>query len=619
MPAPSTPMRTIALLLAACGLAAGAVPARAQNALGSGRALDANLQQGGGRINPPGRNSNFAQEVRLRNAIVTGNAPGGASFRGDAGYLAADDFRGNTGENTLYDFQRDSLYSGLATRGIRNIDALRAQMSLATGGAPTFNTGGLFIQRAGAGASVADLSYSQPSLSIDPFATRVGSMRSTAAFVGSQSIEPQFFGSTQDQNGQPYAIGSSPLRGVIAQPLLVNNEPAVAPLPTIPGADAVPSTNTTRPATPGAPGAAGQAQQQPGGLTFNPADLRADDDEQPALRPGQVNQTPTTGRVSDAVEPQSLGTNNISNRLAPRSAYDSVIAGFTAPADAVAAETDADAAPPTPGSIPDIELPAGDAPADGTPGGPGSTSANFLQRVENLRREILGLPPLGEDEPEDQGAQPLKVIDPETGEEVEPPAKSEALRSVRERAAQTFGEAAAPALDTLVPSGADPTLYNRYLREGENMLRAERWFDAEEAFTRAINRRTGDPIASAGRVSAQLGASMYLSAIVNLRALFSAHPEMAAVKFREGLFLSGERLQQVVLYLRDEAAKNRPFARDAAVLLAYIGYQTGDSREVKNAFAAYDLNAMNLSVEPDPLVEMLKGAWMDAPERRRAR
>src|SRR5690606_29097744 len=75
--------RTLALaVVAATGLAA---PASAQNAHGSGRALDANLQQGGSRYNPPGRNANIAEEVRFRNAIVTGNAPGGLSFRGDAG------------------------------------------------------------------------------------------------------------------------------------------------------------------------------------------------------------------------------------------------------------------------------------------------------------------------------------------------------------------------------------------------------------------------------------------------------------------------------------------------------------------------------------------------------
>src|SRR5690606_18936069 len=191
-----------------------------------------------------------------------------------------------------YDFQRDSLYSGLATRNIRNIDALRTQMSLATGGAPTFDSGGLFSQRAGSGASVADLGAGRPQVSIDPFSTRIGSLRSTASYIGAGSVEPQFFGTTQDQSGQPYAIGSSPLRGVIAQPLLVNPEGPQAALPQLPGTATLPSAASAQ--------AAAQPTQpaaQPGqGLTFNPADL-ARADEPASQRPGQVNQTPTSNRV----------------------------------------------------------------------------------------------------------------------------------------------------------------------------------------------------------------------------------------------------------------------------------------------------------------------------------
>ena len=115
----------LALLALAGSLASVTPGALAQNALGDGRALDANLQQGAGRQNAPGRNSNFAEEVRFRNAIVTGNAPGGMSFRGEAGYLSSDDFRAPLGSDNLFSFQRDSLYSA-SRRGIRGVDALRA-------------------------------------------------------------------------------------------------------------------------------------------------------------------------------------------------------------------------------------------------------------------------------------------------------------------------------------------------------------------------------------------------------------------------------------------------------------------------------------------------------------
>ncbi|MGP1309523.1 MAG: hypothetical protein ACTS27_04920, partial [Phycisphaerales bacterium] len=389
-----------ATLATVCGLTLG-LPAAAQNALGDGTAHDANFQQGGSRVNPRGRNANFGQEVRFRNAIVTGNAPGGASFRGDAGYLASDDFRGDTGLNTLYDFQRDSLYSGLATRGIRNIDALRAQMSLATGGAPTYDTGGLFIQRAGAGTSVADIRFNQPQLSIDPFTSRIGSMRSTSAYIGAQSIEPQFFGSTRDQNGEPYAIGSSPLRGLIAQPLLVAPESPQSPLPELPGMNTVPVAGDQRtPGAAGTPGGPNAAQPATGGLTFNPNDLGAGDDEEESTpRPGQVNQTPQSNRISGEVDPQNLGTNAISNRVPARSAYDSIMAEFQ-----ITADEEPDAPAPTRATMPQIPQP-GDEAEEPT----AEQNRSFLERVEQLRREILGLPAEDDaDEPER-----LDIIDPE--------------------------------------------------------------------------------------------------------------------------------------------------------------------------------------------------------------
>jgi hypothetical protein len=388
---------------------------------------------------------------------------------------------------------------------------------------------------------------------------------------------------------------------VIAQQLFMNPD-ALAPLPQLPGNVVAPTgaSPANREQNPG-------DGLTPGGLVFNPRDLPAIDGasnattEEPAPpRPGQIVQTPMSNRIAGEVPRDSLGTNEISDRITPRSPYESIISEFITPIqapsdDAEDADTD-------------------DAPAESREQVAADTRS-FLDRVEDLRREILGLPPR-DDEVEAEGAEALEVIDARTGEVVEATESLGGVESVRERAAKTFGEATTPTLKSLASSGADTSVFGRYLREGEGYLKAQRWFDAEESFTRAINRQSGDPIASAGRISAQLGAGMYLSASVNLRALFSAHPEMAAVRFRPDLFLSGNRLQQVQLYLRDESVKERPFARDAAILLAYIGYQTGDLREVRNAFNAYDRNAMSLSVEPDPLVEMLKGAWIDAPERR---
>src|SRR5262245_47216280 len=114
-----------ALVAAVCGLSAGAW---GQNA------LDRNQQLGAGRANPA--RPDFAEEVRFRNAIVTGNVPGGLSFRGDVGYRAPGEFMGSLGSNQGYTFRRDSFFSGLGGVGIRGTDALQYQFAMTTGNTP---------------------------------------------------------------------------------------------------------------------------------------------------------------------------------------------------------------------------------------------------------------------------------------------------------------------------------------------------------------------------------------------------------------------------------------------------------------------------------------------------
>ena len=80
---PKNALLTAAILI----LAAGAPPAEAQNALGDGRVLDANPRVGSGGLNPAGRD--FAAEVRFRNAIVTGNAPGATAISIEVGEIPA--------------------------------------------------------------------------------------------------------------------------------------------------------------------------------------------------------------------------------------------------------------------------------------------------------------------------------------------------------------------------------------------------------------------------------------------------------------------------------------------------------------------------------------------------
>src|SRR5690606_2294464 len=80
--------------------------------------------------------SDLAAEMRFRNAVVTGNAPGGLSFRGDVGYRAAGEFTGRLGADDTFSFRRDTVYSGLGGMGLRGTDSLQYQFALTTGMRP---------------------------------------------------------------------------------------------------------------------------------------------------------------------------------------------------------------------------------------------------------------------------------------------------------------------------------------------------------------------------------------------------------------------------------------------------------------------------------------------------
>lgn len=111
---PRQMVRVAAAALAAATLFGAAAPALAQNALGDGHLLDANLSTTS-RYNQP--KQGFLLN-RINEAIVTGTAPGGSYFRGDVGYSSPFAFRGTVAGRSVFDFERGSYYSGIgAQRG----------------------------------------------------------------------------------------------------------------------------------------------------------------------------------------------------------------------------------------------------------------------------------------------------------------------------------------------------------------------------------------------------------------------------------------------------------------------------------------------------------------------
>lgn len=156
-------------------------------------------------------------------------------------------------------------------------------------------------------------------------------------------------------------------------------------------------------------------------------------------------------------------------------------------------------------------------------------------------------------------------------------------------------------------------LHTLHMRRGEEALAQARFFEAEELFTAAIAANPDDPMASAGRVNAEVGAGLYRSAAFNLRTLFSRYPEMIPALFAENLFPSESRVTQIRDALREHVEKRRPFARDAALLMAYIGFQRQRPGDIEAAFNAMDVMDIEQSTTPTDLERVLREVWLSEP------
>ncbi len=228
-------------LIASCAAVGLCAAASAQNALGDGRALDNNLNI---RSRYNAARPNIASELAFRNSIVTGNAPGGLSFRGDVGYRAPGEFEGELGANDLFSFRRDSLRSGMAGMGIRGTEALQYQLALTTGNRPPANLVGRYtLKRFGAAVTAGEVRTvrdpeSQPGLqqrpSIDPEADDRGTLlwmlRSPSAYMSNSALQASAMRQVRAANSGIYTMVASPLRGVRLSPV-----PELARPPETPG------------------------------------------------------------------------------------------------------------------------------------------------------------------------------------------------------------------------------------------------------------------------------------------------------------------------------------------------------------------------------------------------
>lgn len=155
-----------------------------------------------------------------------------------------------------------------------------------------------------------------------------------------------------------------------------------------------------------------------------------------------------------------------------------------------------------------------------------------------------------------------------------------------------------PSLDRL--TGELEGEFAQWMREGEDALTEDRFFEAERAFSEALSIVSNYPLALAGKAHSQLGAGLYRSAALSLRNLLTRHPEMAFFEFDESVMPSQGRLTDLLGTLR--ILSKRGALNDDGLLLAYTGRLAGDEAGIREG--------VNLLSPDDPLLPLLRRAWL---------
>lgn len=559
--------KTLPSVIEAVALVAGlAVSAHGQTALGTGRGLERDLRKNGTGNTPP---RDFGAEVRLRNSMVTGNAAGGRSLRIAAPYSDPADFRDSLGSSDIFAFRRDTLYSGLGGRGYRGTEGLQYQFGWSTGG----SSGGLTASAldAQAGREATSLT-NQVSTETSPtrFATRswdvaapvTGSMRSTASFTSTRSLTPTAIGLRQTEEGGREIVAASTLLGLRAI-TLEKQETWNQPLGVVP--------------------ASAQPQSPTGNVTLKPSDT-------PATNP--------LGAQPAGTRPEATGEKQPGSTTAQRTAYDDLRArldAYASPTKKSGEDASSTDAKPATGSTPGTKPESTAKPS--TPGSDAKSEkpepSAWEQRLESLRSSL-------------RKAESSKASDADA-----PPLDASTIRAIREA-----GQEKRTATSITEPLGRT-NIFAEHVKAAEKALADERYFDAEERFARAITVRSGDANALAGRINAQLGSGLFVSAAVNLRTLAVTKPEAIGMIFEDNLLPSRARQAALITQLRGNIAPDAQVEsrvpKESALLLAYLGYQRSDQvlvREGLNAFAT------RATAEEQVLLTFLRGVWLgeEAPK-----
>lgn len=495
-------------------------------------------------------------EIRFRDAVVTGNAPSFLSFRGDIPYTAPDSFRGELGSNDLFAFRRDSLFSGLSGNGLRGTEAVQFQMAYTTGTqTPSGLIGSFIVPESGRGNSGANV------------AAGYNPLDRTSRIIhqaGPNEIGFDDRGRLLDTLRSPSAYNAN--RDY--RPALIGVTDPENPYG---GVITASGLLGIRVAVPGL-----ADEDQPSGS-----------DEQESRLDARLN----AQRIDAGSETTLIG---ISQRIDDR------ISGRL----------------------------------EGTAGSEPDRSTGGLE-VQALRKYIQS----GFDETDDETISRDSLV-PQASPDAQPVpgapedprpsnAPTEPAPQPRSRQPGEFDiSAALPALEQALREdppvrrfveGANRDVFADAIRSGERTLASGDYFDAEEHFTLAMTIRPTDPTARVGRVHAQLGAGLYLSAGVNLRGLLTDHPELAAVRYDPALLPADDRVVELTVWLADAADPETELVstavrREAGLLLAYLGVQIDDPELIRKGLDSFTTEAAANTEATGPaerrLADLLRRLWL---------
>lgn len=544
-------------------LMAAGVPAHAQTPAGSnGRALDANLQVGSNGINPEDGRLDFSR----RNDIVTGNVGGGRAFQDTVGYGAVGEFRDNLGSDSLFNFRAQSLSSSpnylnaasVGGVGQGNVSIYRSFTNRSA-------------QPQGPGLIVPNSGYYQvaPSNAFDSiYSSQINTQRSAQGLGGpnpSAGLALQAFGDrpTIGLDGQPL-----PDREQMSQQLYQDAMDA---------------------GTYQAPNNLGDSMRYDTNV-FDPFSKSSQEESQTQmLQPGQL---PATMLIGQQLQQLQGPDPNAANKLDPTRSRQVLDTVFNRLEKKQAQGDDADVYDKLLRSIKDREKKADQPDPWATQlDAPTPQQLTEAERAyDSIMKDLYGddyKTRRQETATKDPGSE-----DADSGDEV---------RGVVDQLNYDL-----PRLETLASN--KQTRVANLTREAEAALASGKYLTAESRYRQLILDIKNDPMPRVGLVHAQLGAGMFRSAGMNLRALFVQHPELIAARYDEKLLPPQDRLQWIQRELQTVISQGEG-GKDAPLLMAYLGYQANSRQLVR-----YGMALAQAESPRDPLLAVIREIWLDGDD-----